>query len=39
MSGVLENARPTMGTATRPKDVSQLSGMCPMGCVIGVAST
>ncbi|MCL4458729.1 MAG: glutamate synthase-related protein [Chloroflexi bacterium] len=30
MSGVLENARSTTGTTTRLKDVSPVSGMCPI---------
>ncbi len=30
MSGILENSRSTTGTATRYKDVSPISGMCPI---------
>ena len=30
MSGAPENAKSTTGTTTRLKDVSQLSGMCPI---------
>ena len=30
MSGIYENARSTSGTSTRVKDISTVSGMCPI---------